>query len=310
MPVPNSGLLLPSSGIMERVFLERMMKKYFVTFFLFVVMTVSIYSVDGRGHLFIIGGGERSESMMKEFISLAAAHGSGKIIVFPMASSVPLEVGPEQAQQFLDWGAASAESHILNRAEAKDTESARLLDGIGGVFFSGGDQSRLADVLLGTPLLDAIKKLYEEGGVVGGTSAGAAVMSAVMITGDEKRPPGEDRAFETIEADNIITAPGFGFVQDMIVDQHFIRRRRLNRLISLVLEYPKLLGVGIDEGTAILVSPDRTFKVVGESQVLIFDAADARIRRRNDFRVSAEGLNFFVLFAGDVFDLERRKVVR
>ena len=237
-------------------------------------MTASIYSAEGRGHLFIIGGGERPASMMREFISLASAHSGGKIIVLPMASSVPQEVGSEQAQQFLDLGAGSAKAFILNREEALDRESPRLLDGAGGVFFSGGDQSRLADVLLGTPLLDAIHKLYEEGGVIGGTSAGAAVMSALMITGDEKRPPGEDRAFETIEADNIITAPGFGFVEDMIVDQHFIRRRRLNRLISLVLEHPKLLGVGIDEGTAIMVSPDRTFKVVGESQVLIFDAAD------------------------------------
>jgi cyanophycinase len=84
-------------------------------------------------------------------------------------------------------------------------------------------------------------------------------MSRVMITGDERRPVSKDESWQLIEADNVVTSEGLGFLDDAVVDQHFVRRRRHNRLISLVLEQPKLLGIAIDEATAVWVKPDRTF---------------------------------------------------
>ena len=133
------------------------------------------------------------------------------------------------------------------------------MENVKAVFFSGGDQARLTDALLGTKLLDKIKKVYDDGGVVGGTSAGAAIMSEVMITGDELINKDKEDFFIVIQKGNIKTTEGFGFVKTAIIDQHFVIRKRLNRLISVVLEYPNLLGIGIDESTAIIVNPDSTF---------------------------------------------------
>jgi cyanophycinase len=275
------------------------------------VLCVSIcsYTAQPKGYLFIIGGGSRPESMMKRFIDLAHNFQSGKIIIFPMASAVPGEVGPEQADQLRGFGAHSVEYHILSREQALDPENVKLLDDAGGIFFSGGVQSRLADVLNGTPILDKLHEFYKKGGIIGGTSAGAAVMSRIMITGDEKRETGDGQAFETIQADNIVTAQGFGFLESAIVDQHFVRRKRHNRLISLVLENPETLGIGIDESTAIIVSCGQIFEVIGQNNVLVYDASHADIDTPSLQPVSAHNLRMHILKPGDRFDMKTKKVI-
>jgi cyanophycinase len=262
-----------------------------------------------KGHLFIIGGGEKSAEMMKRFIALSEGFRSGKIIIFPMASSVPKEVGPEQALQLKSFGARSVEYHILSREDALNPDNSKLFDDIGGVFFPGGVQSRLADILLDTPVHKMLLDFYEAGGVIGGTSAGAAVMSEIMITGDEKRAVEEGHEFETIQADNIVTARGFGFIDTAIIDQHFVRRKRHNRLISLVAENPKLLGVGIDESTAIIVNPDDSFDVVGERSVIVYDFSGAEVTIFPTKGISAHNARLFILKQGDRFDLKARKVL-
>jgi cyanophycinase len=138
-----------------------------------------------KGFLFIIGGGDRPEYMMKKYVELASQFGSGKIVVFPMASSTPAEAGPELAAEFKNLGARAVEYYILTREQALKDDSARILDNVGGVYFSGGDQSRQMDVLRHTPIHRKLLDLYEKGCAIGGHSAGAAVMSEVMITGDE-----------------------------------------------------------------------------------------------------------------------------
>ena len=273
------------------------------------IVSTSPFDAEPKGHLFIIGGGSRPESMMKRFIDLAHSFQSGKIIVFPMASAVPEEVGPEQADQLRSYGARSVDWHHLSREQACDPGTAHLLDDAGGVFFSGGVQSRLADVLRDTPVLVRLHEMYNKGGIIGGTSAGAAVMSQIMITGDEKREIGDGRAFETIEAANVITAEGFGFLRSAIVDQHFIRRKRHNRLISLVLENPKILGIGIDESTAIMVSAGHIFEVIGQNSVMVYDASQARIDIKSPAIVSGHDLRMHILKPGDRFDMKTRKVI-
>jgi cyanophycinase len=275
---------------------------------LFVVIPLYVNATP-KGHLFIIGGGNRTAEMMKRFIALSEGFRSGKIIVFPMASSVPKEVGPEQALQLKSYGAKSVESYVLSREDALNPENIKLFEDIGGVFFSGGVQSRLADVLLDTPIHKMLIDFYEDGGVIGGTSAGAAVMSEIMITGDERRTVENDRAFETIEADNIVTARGFGFIKSAIIDQHFIRRKRHNRLISLVAENPEILGIGIDESTAIIVNPDGTFDVIGERSVLVYDVSGAEITIFPTKGISAHNARLHILKQGDRFNLEERKVL-
>jgi cyanophycinase len=255
-----------------------------------------------KGHLFIVGGGERDEPLMRRFVELAKGFGTGRVIIFTMASSVPLEVGPELVAEFRKYGVQDVAYYQLTRDEAMKGDSAKILDGVSAIWFSGGDQARLTAALLDTPIHARMLELYAEGCLLGGTSAGAAVMSEVMITGDEKRTTDENLNWQTIEADNVVRVRGFGFVKNAIIDQHFLIRRRQNRLLSLVLENPALLGAGIDESTAILVRPDGKWEVLGESQVYVIDARKAAVTKASSKKLGAHGLALHLLLPGDVFD--------
>lgn len=255
-----------------------------------------------KGQLFIVGGGERDEPLMKRFIELAKGFGTGRIVIFTMASSVPLEVGPELVAEFQKLGVKDVVYCQLTRDEAMKADSAKILDGVSAIWFAGGDQARLTAALLDTPIHARMLELYAEGCLLGGTSAGAAVMSEVMITGDEKRTTDENLNWQTVEADNVVRVRGFGFVKNAIIDQHFLIRRRQNRLISLVLENPALLGAGIDEATAILVRPDGKWEVLGESQVYVVDSRKAAVAKGSSNKLGGHGLRLHLLLPGDVFD--------
>jgi cyanophycinase len=255
-----------------------------------------------KGHLFIVGGGDRDEPLMRRYVELAKGFGKGRIVVFTMASSVPLEVGPELVAEFRKYGVQDVVYYQLTRDEAMKADSAKILDGVSAIWFSGGDQARLTAVLLDTPIHTRMLEFYAAGGLLGGTSAGAAVMSEVMITGDEKRTTDENLNWQTVEANNVVRVRGFGFVKNAIIDQHFLIRRRQNRLLSLVLENPTLLGAGIDESTAILVRPDGKWEVLGESQVYVVDARKAIVTKASSNKLGAHGLALHLLLPGDVFD--------
>jgi cyanophycinase len=286
------------------------MKRTWAFFFVLVYGLVSPALSGAKGYLFIIGGGDRPERMMRRFVELAGRFGTGKIIVFPMASSEPEETGEGLVSEFKALGARRVESHVLTREQALSEESARLLDDAGGVFFSGGDQSRQMAVLRHTPLHRRLLELYDQGCVMAGTSAGAAVMSEVMITGEERRKPEEGHEFETLEAENIVTSEGLGFIRTAVIDQHFVTRKRHNRLISLVAERPLLLGIGIDEETAVVVSPDETFEVVGRKSVVVYDGSGADTAVTPSQLIALQGMVMHALVAGDRFDLKTRRAVR
>jgi cyanophycinase len=270
---------------------------------LFLLLIFSLAAQAGpKGYLLIIGGGERTEAMMRRFVSLAAGFGAGKIVIFTMATQVPGEVREEVLAEYKGRGVRDFSIHHLTRKEAMDPDTTKILDGAGGVFFTGGDQARLAGVFLDTPLLERIRNLYEKGCLIAGTSAGAAVMSEVMITGEEKRTKDEDALWKTIWADNVDRVRGFGFVKNTVIDQHFLTRRRHNRLISLVIENPALLGAGIEESTAILVRPDGKWEILGENQVVIYDARRAKTYKSPANRLGVQGMIMHVLLPGDVFD--------
>jgi cyanophycinase len=257
----------------------------------------------GRGTLFIVGGGPQPPALVQEFVDLAGGS-RARIVVFAMASAEGEKSGEEKAQDLRKLGAAATNVWVTN--EQANTDSvARLLDGATGVWFGGGDQVRLARVLGGTRTERAIRARYESGAVIGGTSAGAAVMSAVMLTGDEKRPGGARRdttsAYMTIDRDNVIVTDGFGLLTSAIVDQHFLRRRRHNRLVSLVLERDPHLGVGIDESTALIVEPDGRWRVSGASVAVVYDARRAALTPAGA-TLGATGVTMHVLPAGSRFD--------
>ncbi len=267
---------------------------------------------NAKGYLVIIGGGPRPERVMRRFADLAGRHASGRIVVIPNASENPEETGKNQAAELARFTERKVDWFNVTRENADLDNTLDFFEGAGGIFFSGGVQTRVTELMNGTRLLELIRKIYKEGGVIGGTSAGAAVQSAIMITGDERHYSGEG-VLKTIEGQNIVTADGFGFLQGVVVDQHFLKRSRHNRLLSLVLEHPDKIGIGIDEQTAVIRYPDNTLEVIGESQAVIYDATEATIgsfEPEKSRLLSGYDLKLHILKADQIYDLKSRKVIR
>jgi cyanophycinase len=279
---------------------------------LVLLLSGAVLAVAGeqpRGKLFIIGGGRRSDGMMEEFVRLAGGPAHARIIVLPMASGDPDTAGMEQVAEFSEMG-ARAEWIQFTREQASNPASSARLDSATGIYFTGGDQARVTRAVLGTPLYRKLHELHRRGVVIGGTSAGAAIMSKIMLTGDERLNKDSNNAYVFIKRDNVVTVEGLGFLGTVIVDQHFIRRKRLNRLLSVVLENPAMLGIGIDESTAIIVEPDSTFRVIGDRSVMIFDAGGAaRIRTNAVGNMGVTGVQLHLLLPGDRFNLRTRSLM-
>ncbi len=243
-----------------------------------------------KGHLVIAGGGGVSDTVAARAIALSGGP-SAIVAVLPQASELK-ETGPESVDFWMQAGAARAVAVNLNdRAGAIDAVKEATF-----IWFPGGDQNRLIEALRDTGLPELIRARYASGATVGGTSAGAAVMSPVMITGDAD--------LQSITSGRTKTADGFGLLPGTIVDQHFQKRQRTNRLISAVLDHPGLVGIGIDERTAVIVSGGRRFEVVGDSSVVIIDGRRARVGPPAAGALAAgTGLALHVLKPGMTFDL-------
>ncbi len=261
---------------------------------------------DVKGSLFIVGGGSRPPELMRRFIRLAGGAGKANIVVIPNASATPEETGADQAKEMRGLG-ARATSLVLDRARAEDPATAAVIDSATGIWFSGGDQVRVPPILRGTPTLDAIMRRYREGAVVGGTSAGAAIMSDPMLTGEQTKA-GEDTAgyygdtYTRIARDYIQLVPGLGFLPGVLVDQHFFKRERHNRLISAVLSHPDRPGVGIDESTVLIVRPDGTWQIEGASAAIVYDARQATLTPPDAPVLGATGVRVTILPAGSTYD--------
>ena len=216
------------------------------------------------GPLIIVGGGGTPDVVKQRAIELAGGP-TAPVVIIPQASRRP-EAGAENVAFWKKTGATNVTALTLKR-EQRDAEI-ELLKQAKFIWFSGGDQSRLMDALREANLIDLIKQRHRAGVVIGGTSAGAAVMSQRMIIGNAE--------LEAIVRNGTPLANGLGLWPGTIVDQHFHRRRRFNRLLSAVLDHPDQIGIGIDERTAVIVQGDG-FEVMGESSVLVIDARRATI---------------------------------
>ncbi|HET6527941.1 MAG TPA: Type 1 glutamine amidotransferase-like domain-containing protein, partial [Balneolaceae bacterium] len=142
---------------------------------------------------------------------------------------------------------------------------------------------------------------YANGALIAGTSAGAAIMSEIMITGDQKKYPEYTSTFYHLEKDNIITAEGLGLITGVIVDQHFVARARNNRLLTAVMEFPDHIGIGIDESTAIVVDNDKV-KVVGESQVLVYRNLSGSAQVQNG-KIASKNIRVDIYLPGETFSI-------
>jgi cyanophycinase len=262
-----------------------------------------------RGSLFIVGGGHRTPEMMRRFVELAGGPEKARITVIPNASADGDTSCRDMAEEFHALGVRTVNCCLLTHEQASDPRSAAILEGATGVYFTGGDQALVTRALVGTPVHRKLLDLYQAGAVMGGTSAGAALMSKVMITGDEKLNKDTVNAFVFIRKENIVTVEGMGFLTDAIIDQHFVRRKRHNRLISVVLEHPELVGIGIDEATATIVHPGGVFEVIGSGCVVVYDATHATaIRTDTRGNLSAQGLVMHILTAGDSYEMKSHSV--
>lgn len=255
-----------------------------------------------QGKLFIIGGGKRPAAMVQRMIREAGLDKGGFIVILPMASSEPDTSVFYAARQFVEQGVTKIADFNFSTESIPTTGQLDSIENAALIYITGGDQNRFMEVVAGTAVEEAIKACFRNGGMVAGTSAGAAVMSEKMITGNELKQTDYRDTFRTIEADNIELGTGLGLITSAIIDQHFVWRSRHNRLITAVIEHPELKGIGIDEATAILVTGNMA-EVVGESQVLVFENADRSVTKNENLKLGAQNLRLRVLLPGDTFDL-------
>ncbi len=222
-----------------------------------------------QGALVIIGGAEDRDGdcvVLREFVRLAGGM-KAHIAVMTAATSMPKEVGDDYIHIFERLGAERVEVVYTEHREDSEREtSIRIIERVTGIFFTGGDQSRIVDFIKGTPLGEAIHRRHQEGVVIGGTSAGAAMMPDEMILGGA--------SVSNPSVDAVSLGPGMGFLPGIAIDQHFAQRGRLGRLLAALVQQPAVLGLGIDEDTAIIVDGDE-FQVVGQGAVTVVDETTA-----------------------------------
>ena len=249
-----------------------------------------------KGHLVIIGGGGRTKSITQALIQLSGGP-DARILVISTAASNPEGAGESFIEDIRKSGARNLTWIAPTRAQSENPAYVRkVLDGVGGIYFTGGSQNRITDTLRNTLLHREIQKLYENGAMIGGTSAGAAMMSEIMITG--KRIDGSDETFNAISPNMVGMTEGMGFLKGVIVDQHFLKRSRENRLFSVALEHPEYVCMGIDEATALIVSNGTDIEVKGRSSVMVIEPAahSVKVDPRGNYGGEARVL---MLVAGD-----------
>ncbi len=260
------------------------------------------------GKLVVIGGAEDQEKhciILKTALGLCADD-KPHVAVIASASAQPEEAGKDYEKTFSDLGAESVRIlKVASREAAQDENSAAVLREADLFFLTGGDQLRLTSLLGGTSLLSGLRLRFREGAVIAGTSAGASAMSGTMIIGGNAESPPQRGRIEM--------SPGLGFLPGVLIDQHFAQRGRFGRLLAAAALNPDLLGLGIDEDTAVIVRDGRWLEVVGTYGVTVIDGAllihtnVSEAAPRETLTLSPFYLH--VLSHGSRFDLRRRQMV-
>lgn len=256
----------------------------------------------GRGTLVIIGGHEDKEGARDILREVARLNGDRPLVIATLASHTREGYFESYQQGFADLGVGPLrELYLDERDDALQADTLDILAGAGGIFFSGGDQLRITSLLAQTPLDDRVRALYDAGGVVAGTSAGASVLCETMLV--------SGHSDETYRVGEVQMAPGLGLIQGVLIDQHFAERGRMGRLLGAVALNPRALGIGLDEDTAIVVR-GTTFEVIGQGGVYVIDGAAVTHSNVAEAHagdaLSLHGTVLHVLSAWDQFDLRRR----
>ncbi|HYW33062.1 MAG TPA: cyanophycinase [Gemmatimonas sp.] len=256
------------------------------------------------GRLIVIGGHEDKEDERVILRAVANEARNGALVVVTAASDLPHEVWADYEPIFRDLGVEDVRQlHVDSREQALDETVHGVLDGATCVFFTGGDQLKLTSQLGDTPVFQKTRAIYESGGCVAGTSAGASVVcETMMVSGGSSASPRV--------GDALRMAPGFGFVSGVIIDQHFAERGRIGRLIGAVAQNPRILGIGVDENTALICEHGVSCTVLGEGAVYFVDARDVTqsnvVDDSTDRTLSVFNIRLHLLNMGDEFDLQTR----
>ncbi len=250
-----------------------------------------------KGSLVIVGGAMRDTAIIDRFIELAGGR-DASIVVIPTASGAR-EINAERYTRFLTRRGASDVTlvHTYDSAEACTEGFADPIREASGLWFTGGRQWRIVDAYAGTPVEEAIRGVLERGGVIGGSSAGATIQGSYLVRGDTKT--------NTIMMGD--HEEGFAYLKASAIDQHLLVRNRQHDLVEVIEAHPGLLGIGLDENTAIVVSGNE-FEVIGESFVAIYDY---NLWNGNEEEGTAlsNGGRFFLLRAGDRYNVQKREVI-
>ena len=257
-----------------------------------------------RGWIVPIGGAENKENdrgILERFVRLSGG-AAADIVVIPTASRMH-ETGPRYETVFKDIGAPRVTVMDFDtRRDCQEAGRLRRLEQASGIFFTGGNQLRLTALLGGTPVAKLIRLQNAHGVTVGGTSAGASILSEHMIAfGDEG---------SSVISGSVRLAPGLGLTNRFIIDQHFRQRDRLGRLLTALAYNPFAVGIGLDEDTAAFIGPDETIEVEGSGGVTVVDAADVSFSSIDEVSegqpVCMLGLKLHILVAGATFNLHTR----
>ena len=261
----------------------------------------------GPGPLLLIGGSEdRVHSKVILRLLFRVIGDAGRLVVITSASQIPKRVGAMYSGAFAQLEVEERVDilHLSRRSEAAKPANVARIEHASAVFFTGGDQTRLASLLGGTPVLNAVQALHNRGGVVSGTSAGAMAIPRTILyprRGDPHRTLGTE------------TSPGLGLIDNLLVDSHFTQRDRLARLCGAVAQNPQNLGVGIDEDTALLVTCNELVEVAGSGAAYFVDGSKISYTSLADGTTTQQrvplvfNLAIHVLLPGDRFNLSTRR---
>jgi cyanophycinase len=258
------------------------------------------------GQLIAIGGNEdkAGELVVLKRVVQEVGKTDYKVGVITTASEEPEPRGNEYRQVFTTLGASSIEIlNITTRVQANDRTLAKTLEDVDLIFLAGGDQLRLTTIVGGSKVLHAIQNRLEAGALVAGTSAGAAVFSDTMIY--------DGKSEEGLFKGRVLTTSGFGFVENIIFDTHFIARGRIGRLVQIVTTNPTCIGVGIGENSGVVLKGDGTVEVIGTGQVIIVDGSDIVHSNIMDIEpggpIAVENIRIHSLVNGYGYNFKKRR---
>jgi cyanophycinase len=262
-----------------------------------------------KGRLIIIGGHEekQGERTILKAVAERARGEHGSLVIVTVASQMPEELGHEYRELFTDLGVKHVDVvDIRTREEATNEQNVQKIAGAKVVFFTGGDQLRITSQIGDSPVFRCMQECYHKGATIAGTSAGAAAMPETMLIAGPSDKSNQISALEM--------APGLAFMQGVVIDSHFAERGRMGRLLGAVAQNPRNIGLGIDEDTAILVTPQERFEVIGSGAVYVVDGMgisySSLSEKQPDGVVTICDVKLHVMGQDDQYDLNARQPLR